>query len=137
MSNEFYKYIKSKVMRLGQFFSNIGNKVKNFGLKVGSTVSKIAPKIIKGGRFVSGILQNVPGIIGTAAGWINKGLNAANQFIDALPESNFKNKLQNLSGKANDIVDNTVNKVTPYADKAKLIGDTASKVIDKIEPHII
>ena len=55
-------------MRLGQAFANFGNKVKNFGLKVGSTLMNIAPKALKVGSFVTGALSHIPGFIGTAAG---------------------------------------------------------------------
>ena len=100
-------------MRLGQFFSNIGNKVKNFGMRIGSSLMNIAPKALKVGSFITGALSNLPGFIGTAAGYLNKGLSTAKNVINALPASGFKDKLTNLANKAADVADNTLTKVTP------------------------
>ena len=125
-------------MRLGEFFSNIGNGLKNFGLRVGSTLSRIAPHALKVGSFIAGGLSHLPGLIGTAAGVIYKGLNAANRVIDSLPSSRFKDKLQDLSGKVSDTVANTQPKLMDAAKSAQVIGDTAGKVIDAIKkPPII
>ena len=115
-------------------FSNFGNKVKNFGLRVGSTLAKVAPKV---GSFVTGVLSHLPGAIGTAAGVIHKGFEKVNGLINSLPDSSFKNKLQNLSDKAQNAADNAHTKVKPYAETAKVIGDTGGKIIDAIKPKII
>ena len=127
----------SEIMRLGQAFANFGNKVKDFGLRVGSTLAKVAPKAIKVGSFVTGALSHLPGAIGTAAGLIHKGFNAVNNVIESLPDSSFKNKLQDLSDKAQNATDNIHNKISPYAETAKVIGDTGGKIIDAIKPRII
>lgn len=124
-------------MRLGQVFSNFGNKVKNFGLKVGSSLAKIAPKVIKAGSFVSGALSHLPGFIGSAAGFVHKGLDAANKVINSLPNSSFKDKLQDLSGKASDTVNNISPKITNAAKTAQVVGDTSGKIIDAIKPRIL
>ena len=124
-------------MRLGERFANFGNRIKNFGLKVGSTLMNVAPKVLKVGSFVSGALSHAPGFIGQAAGFIHRGLDAANKIIDSLPNSSFKDKLQDLSYKANNATNTTVNKITPAVQTAKVIGDTANKVIDAIKPKII
>ena len=124
-------------MRLGQAFANFGNKVKNFGLRVGSTLAHAAPKIIKVGSFVSGALSHLPGAIGTAAGVIHKGFDTVNKVINSLPDSSFKDKLQNLSDKAQDAANNAHNVIKPYAETAKVIGDTGGKIIDAIKPKII
>ena len=124
-------------MRLGQAFANFGNKVKNFGLRVGSTLAHAAPKILKVGSFVTGALSHLPGAIGTAAGVIHKGFDAVNKVIDSLPNSRFKDKLQDLSDKAEHKTNEIHNKVTPYAETAKVIGDTGGKIIDAIKPKII
>ena len=124
-------------MRLGEWFSNIGNKVKNFGLRVGSTLSHIAKPVLNAGSFIAGGLSHLPGFIGTAAGIVHKGLNAANRLISSLPDSSFKNKLQDLSNKAADTVTNVHPKVTDAAKSAQVIGDTAGKIIDAIKPRII
>ena len=121
-------------MRLGERFSNFANKVKSFGQRVGSTLSHIAPKVIKVGSFVSGALSHVPGVIGTAAGWIHKGLDTANRIIEALPNSGFKNKLKDLSGKANDAVNTIQPKVEEYGQRAKEYGDAGNKIINIIKP---
>ena len=124
-------------MRLGQVFSNFGNKVKQFGLRVGSGLAKVAPKVLKVGSFVAGALSHAPGFIGQAAGLIHKGLDAANTVINSLPNSSFKDKLKDLSGKATNLTDNTVTKITPAAKSAQVIGDTAGKILDSVKPHII
>ena len=124
-------------MRLGQAFANFGNKVKNFGLKVGSTLSHVAPKAIKIGSFVAGALSRLPGTIGTAAGYLHRGLETANRFIDALPSSQFKSKLQDLSGKVNDAVNNYEPKINNAANSAKVFGDTAGQIIDKLKQRIL
>ena len=127
----------SQIMRLGQMFSNFGNKVKNFGLRVGSTLAKVAPKVLKVGSFVTGALSHLPGAIGTAAGVINKGFNWVNNLISSLPDSRFKNKLQDLSDKAQKVTDNAREKISPYVETAKVMGDTGGKIIDAIKPKII
>ena len=124
-------------MRLGQMFSNFGNKVKNFGLKVGSTLMNVAPKALKVGSFVTGALSHLPGFIGTAAGFLNKGINIANRAISALPASQFKDKLQWLADKTSTAVNTGVAKVTPAAETAKVIGDTAGQALDAIKQKII
>ena len=124
-------------MRLGEIFSNIGNKVKNFGLRAGSTLAKVAPKVLKVGSFVAGGLSHLPGFIGNAAGLVYKGLNAANRLIGALPDSSFKNKLQDLSNKAEATATNITPKITQAAETVRVYGDTAGKVIDAIKLRII
>ena len=124
-------------MRLGQMFSNFGNRVKNFGLRVGSTLAHAAPKVLKVGSFVSGALSHAPGLIGTAAGYVHKGLDYANKLINSLPNSSFKDKLQDLSSQANNITNKTVDKLSPAAKTARVIGDTSGKIIDAIKPKII
>ena len=124
-------------MRLGEWFSNIGNKVKNFGLRVGSTLSHIAKPVLNAGSFIAGGLSHLPGFIGTAAGIVHKGLNAANRLINSLPDSSFKSKLQDLSDKAASTTNNIAPKLTQAAKSAQVIGDTAGKVIDAIKPKII
>ena len=118
--------------RLGQWVSNAFNRVKNFGMQVGSTLTKVAPKVINAGRFVTGALSRLPGTIGTAAGLIHKGLDYANKFISLLPSGTFKEKLQDLSDKGSNAVDYVHDKTKPYAETAKVIGDTGGKIIDAI-----
>ena len=124
-------------MGLGSWFSNFKDKVKSFGMRVGSTLSRIAPKVLKVGSFIAGGLSNLPGFIGTAAGYAYKGLNAANRLIESLPNSSFKDKLQDLSNKASTTVTNITPKITDAAKSAQVIGDTAGKVIDTIKQKII
>ena len=124
-------------MRLGQAFSSFGSKLKNYGLRVGSTLAHAAPKVLKVGSFVAGALSHLPGTIGTAAGYVRKGLDAANRLINSLPDSRFKDKLQDLSGKVTNTVDKYEPKVTDAAKSAQVIGDTTGKVIDAIKHPII
>ena len=124
-------------MRLGQALSNFGNRLKTFGLKAGSTLSHVAPKIVKFGSVISGGLSHMPGIIGTAAGYVNKGLDAANKLINSLPDSKFKDKLQSLSNNANNTVNAIQPKVTNAAKTAQVVGDTAGKIINAVNQKII
>ena len=70
------------------------NKVKNVGSRIGSSFTKIAPKSLHYGKMISGGLSHLPGMIGTAAGYVHKGLDVASKTIDSLPESSLKNKLK-------------------------------------------
>ena len=124
-------------MRLGERFASFANKVKNFGVRVGSTLSRVAPKVLKVGSFVVGALSHLPGTIGTAAGYVHKGLDYANRLISSLPNSSFKSKLQDLSNKAADTTNRTVDRIAPAAKTAQVIGDTAGKVIDAVKQKII
>ncbi len=124
-------------MRLGQWFSNIGNKVKNFGLRVGSSLMNIVPKALKVGGFITGALSNLPGFLGTAAGFLNRGINAAHNAISALPDSGLKDKLQNLAEKTSNIVNTGIAKVTPMTETAKVIGDTGGTILNTIKQKII
>ena len=124
-------------MRLGERFASFANKVKNFGIRVGSTLQKAAPKVLKVGSFVSGALSHLPGTIGQAAGYIHKGLDYANRLISSLPNSSFKSKLQDLSNKAADTTNRIEPKITNAAKTAQVIGDTAGKVIDAVKQKII
>ena len=81
--------------RLGSFFSNVGSGIKNFGLRVGSTFNKIAPKALHYGRLITGGLSKLPGVIGTAAGIVHRGMSYADNIINSLPDSNLKDKLTN------------------------------------------
>ena len=122
--------------RLGQWLSNAFNKVRNFGLQVGGTLTKIAPKVINAGRFISGALSKLPGTIGKAAGLLHNGLDTANQFINALPNGRFKQKLQDLSDKGSNAVTTVHEKISPYVETAKVIGDTSGKIINAISSKV-
>ena len=124
-------------MRLGEMFSNFGNKLKNFGMRVGSTLSHIARPALKAGSFIAGALSNFPGALGAASGLAYKGLNAVNKVIESLPNSQFKEKLQNLSDKAASTTTTITPKIMNAAKTAAVIGDTAGKVINAIQPHLI
>ena len=118
--------------RLGQMFANFGNRLKNFGLRVGSTLSHIAPKALHYGRMVANGLSNMPGLIGTAAGVVYKGLNAADRVINALPESGFKSKLKSLESKGEGVVNAAVNKANQYGQTAKVVGDSAGTILNAV-----
>ena len=124
-------------MRLGEWFSKIGNKVKDFGIRIGSGLSHVAKPVLKYGSFIAGGLSHLPGFIGNAAGLVYKGLNAANRLINSLPDSSFKNKLQDLSNKATTATNNIQPKLMNAAKSAQVIGDTTGKIIDAIKPKII
>jgi hypothetical protein len=123
--------------RIGSFFNKLGQGIKSFGSRAIGGLSHIAPKIVKGASFISGALSHMPGAIGTAAGAVHKGLDFANKAISALPSSRFKDKLEALNGKVNDTVNKVEPTITNAAREAKVVGDTAGKVINAIKPHII
>ena len=127
---KFYFCLIEIIMGLGNFFSKVGNGIKNFGLKAGSVIRNVAPKVLKIGGFVTNALPNVPGFIGTAAGVLNKGFNVANKVIDALPNSNFKHKLQDLSDKSQQKANEIHNKIEPTANKIKEYGDAGGKILN-------
>ena len=101
-------------------------------MQVGGTLTKVAPKVINAGKLVTGALSHLPGTIGTAAGFINKGLDYANRFIEALPNGAFKNKLQDLSDKSSNAINTVHDKISPAVETAKVIGDAGGKVLDAI-----
>ena len=119
-------------MGLGNFFSKIGNGIKNFGLKAGTVIRNAAPKVLKVGGFVTNALSYVPGIIGQAAGFLNKGFNIANNVISALPESKFKGKLQDLSNKGQQKANEIHNKIEPTANKIGEYGESGKKILNMI-----
>lgn len=122
-------------MRLGQLFSTLKNKVKNVGSRIGSSFTKIAPKALHYGKMISGGLSHLPGMIGTAAGYVHKGLDIASKTIDSLPESSLKNKLKKLHDNGTEMVKNTETKANNIGNTAKVIGDTAGKILDTIAPN--
>ena len=122
-------------MRLGQLFSTLKNKVKNVGSRIGSSFTKIAPKALHYGKMISGGLSHLPGMIGTAAGYVHKGLDVASKTIDSLPESSLKNKLKKLHDNGTEMVKNAETKANNIGNTAKVIGDTAGKILDTIAPN--
>lgn len=123
--------------RIGSFFNKLGNGIRNFGSRALGGLSHIAPKVLKGASFISGVLSHLPGTIGTAAGYVNKGLDFAGKVIKALPSSRFKDKLENLNETVNNAVNKVEPKITNAAKTAQVIGDNTGKVIDAIKPHIL
>ena len=122
-------------MRLGQLFSTLKNKVKNVGSRIGSSFTKIAPKALHYGKMISGGLSHLPGMIGTAAGYVHKGFDIASKTIDSLPESSLKNKLKKLHDNSTEMVKNAETKANNIGNTAKVIGDTAGKILDTIAPN--
>ena len=122
-------------MRLAQLFSTLKNKVKNVGSRIGSSFTKIAPKALHYGKMISGGLSHLPGMIGTAAGYVHKGLDVASKTIDSLPESSLKNKLKKLHDNGTEMVKNAETKANNIGNTAKVIGDTAGKILDTIAPN--
>ena len=126
-----------KAMRLGQLFSNIGNGVKNFGLRIGSTFNKIAPKALHYGKMVAGGLSHLPGAIGTAAGFVRKGMDYADKVINSLPDSQFKSKLKSLESNGTELVNKVESKANNMGRTAAVIGDSAGKILNSIGKPII
>lgn len=98
-------------MGLGAFFRGAWDKVKKVGGKIGGAVKgaarvvgRIAKPVANVISGVSGFLANAPGKVGKVAGAIRKGIDTAKKFIDLLPDSKFKKKLEEGSDKADEIV---------------------------------
>lgn len=120
------------MVRLGSIFSNLSNKVRNFGSKIGSTFTKIAPKALHYGKLIAGGLKNLPGLIGTAAGVVHKGLDYADRAINSLPDSAFKSKLKSLEKKSDDVINKVESNATSFGKTAGAIGESANRFLNSV-----
>ena len=118
--------------RLGSFFSNVGSGIKNFGLRVGSTFNKIAPKALRYGRLITGGLSKLPGVIGTAAGIVHRGMSYADNIINSLPDSNLKDKLKSLEKNGTEFINKAERKANDIGNSAVKISQTADRVINAV-----
>ena len=120
------------MVRLGNVFSNIRSKINQFGSKLGSSFHRIAPKALHYGKLVAGGLSQLPGVIGTAAGIVHRGMDYADRVIKSLPESSLKTKLQSLEKGGSEFVNKVENKANQIGQTSKVIGDTANNVLNAI-----
>ena len=118
--------------RLGSFFSNVGSGIKNFGLRIGSTFNKSAPKALHYGRLITGGLSKLPGVIGTAAGIVHRGMNYADNIINSLPDSNLKDKLKSLEKNGTEFINKAERKANDIGNSAVKISQTADRVINAV-----
>ena len=118
--------------RLGSFFSNVGTGIKNFGLRVGSTFNKIAPKALHYGRLITGGLSKLPGVIGTAAGIVHRGMSYADNIINSLSDSNLKDKLKSLEKNGTEFINKAERKANDIGNSAVKISQTADRVINAV-----
>ena len=120
------------MVRLGNVFSNIRSKINQFGSKLGSSFHRIAPKALLYWKSVAGGLSQLPGVIGTAAGIVHRGMDYADRVINSLPDSSLKSKLQSLEKGGSEFVNKVENKANQIGQTSKVIGDTANKVLNAI-----
>ena len=128
--------------RIGRFFKNIWNGVKNGATKVwnfGKNV--VAPKVVKVIKKipeivdkVTGITSLIPGKAGLISSFINRGANAIKGLTDMLPDGQAKTKIndainksvdtgQNIIDKGTNAITNITNKAQPWLDAAKNISN--------------
>lgn len=121
-------------MGIGSFFSRIRDGIHNFGQKIKTGFQYIAPKVMKYGGFVTNLLSNLPGKIGKAAGLINNGFNIARKVIGYLPNSEAKNKLENLTNKAETSYKFAKDKYAePIAGRLKEYGDAGTNILNLLK----
>jgi hypothetical protein len=82
--------------------SNAGNKIRWGAEKVGKFAQKALPVVQAG---LNG-LSYFPGVVGQAANMGKNFVEGAKKFIDAVPNSHIKDKLNSYADKANDMIDN-------------------------------
>ncbi len=117
-------------LRLGNLFANIGNRTMNFGRRLGSTITKLAPRALSLGKTIAGGLSNLPGTIGLAASVIHKGMDYANKAINSLPESKFKEKLQTLEKSGADTINKIESRANTVGNTAASLGNSVNRVIN-------
>ena len=135
-------------MGLGSFFRGAWDKVKKVGGKIGGAVKgaarvvgKIAKPVANIVSGVSGFLAGAPGKIGKIAGAVKKGVDTARKFIDLLPDSKFKKRLEEGSDKADELVkrgEKVVGDImekgkqyTPFMDKVGEVVQRGGEAINK------
>ena len=135
-------------MGLGSFFRGAWDKVKKVGGKIGGAVKgaarvvgKIAKPVANIVSGVSGFLAGAPGKIGKIAGAVKKGVDTAKKFIDLLPDSKFKKRLEEGSDKADELVkrgEKVVGDImergkqyTPFMDKVGEVVQRGGEAINK------
>ena len=127
-------------MGLGSFFRGAWDKVKKVGGKIGGAVKgavrvvgKIAKPVANVIHGVSGFMAGAPGKIGKVAGAIKKGMDTAKKFIDLLPDSKFKKRLEEGSDKANEIVGRGEKIARDVVDRGRAYTPFLDKVGDAIQ----
>ena len=82
---------------------------------------------------VSGFLAGAPGKIGKIAGAVKKGVDTARKFIDLLPDSKFKKRLEEGSDKAGELVERGEKFVGGIAEKGKQYTPFMDKVGELVQ----
>ena len=130
--------------RIGRFFKNIWNGVKNGATKVwnfGKNV--VAPKVVKVIKKipeivdkVTGITSLIPGKAGLVSSFINRGANAIKGLTDMLPDGQAKTKINEAINKGVDtgqnIIDKGTNAITNITNKAQPWLNAASNISNHI-----
>jgi hypothetical protein len=108
------------------FFRKLGSGIKRIAQKVGGGIVKGAKFVGKNaltiGQMGLGLLGKVPGVVGTAANSINKGIDIVKGLVKHVPNTKAQNvlnnvadKIQNTTGRAVDTISSVHEKVTPAA----------------------
>ena len=115
------------------YYSFDGSGIKNFGLRVGSTFNKIAPKALHYGRLITGGLSKLPGVIGTAAGIVHRGMSYADNIINSLPDSNLKDKLKSLEKNGSEFINKDYHKCYMRQEDSSVWRWKTTAVLDRCE----
>lgn len=115
----------------------IWNKVKNgatnagrwlWGKVIKPTGKFLATKGLKIGKFVTDVGQYLPGMIGTISGIANKGFNAAQAAVDALPGGKIHDALTQGLSQAGGMKD----RVIDGAEKAAGVAQAIAGITDAL-----
>ena len=81
-------------------FTKLGSGIKRFAQQSGSIIKEevknAAPVLMNITSKGTSLLSHLPGAIGTAAGFANKGINAVKGVIDQIPNDKARTALTNV-----------------------------------------
>ena len=115
---------------LGNLFRNGANLVKNFVIP---GIKGLIPKVINGGRNLFNHFNNLPQYINRAKDFYDDGKRIADNIINALPDSQVKDKLQDFSNKIDENVQRWTPKIDNAANTARDWGNAGNKILNIIQ----
>ena len=124
-------------MVLGSIFTAaapiVGHLASRFLPKIGGFLANMAPKVLQFGKKAFGFMKNLPGFLGQAENSYRRGKAVVDGLISQLPDSKFKDKLHDMSDKADQTVGRVTDTVRPYADTAQQIGMRGERLANTVE----